>query len=85
MTTVTLSKFRAGLPGFVKAVDEGFEQITITVNGVPRATVVSPEELESYDETISVLSNERAVKALVRAEKDWQKGEVFSHDDVFGA
>ncbi len=84
MNTLSLSNFRKTLPQIIKSVHEEFFRVTITVNGESRATVISPEELESYEETIRTLSDSEAMQALVEAEKDWKEGNVYSHEDVFG-
>jgi len=83
MTTLSLSHARANLPKIVKNVDENFERVTITVNGELKATVIAPQEIEAYEETIHTLSDEEAVKALIKAEKEWQENKVHTHEDVF--
>ncbi len=83
MNTFSLSHFRSQLPQIIKDVDENFEQVIITVNGEAKATVVSPQEIESYEETIQTLSNEESVQALIAAEEAWKKGNVHTHEDVF--
>jgi antitoxin YefM len=84
MTTLSLSNVRIKLPQIVKSVSEEFNRIVITVNGTSKAMVISPEEIEAYEETITTLSNTETMKALVQSEKDWKSGNVYSHDDVFG-
>ena len=84
MTTLSLSNARTKLPQIVKSVNEEFDRIVITVNGTSKAMVISPEEIEAYEETITTLSNTETMKALVQSEKDWKSGNVYSHDDVFG-
>lgn len=84
MTTLSLSNARTKLPQIVKSVNEEFDRIVITVNGTSKAMVISPEEIEAYEETITTLSNTETMKALVQSEKDWKNGDVYSHDDVFG-
>lgn len=84
MTSTTLTNARATLPQLIKKVDEHYERIVITVHGEEKAVIISPEEIESYEETISTLSDSDAMAALVEADKDWKKGETYTHDDVFG-
>jgi prevent-host-death family protein len=84
MNTFSLSGARAELPTLVKSVHEEFGRVTITVNGKSKALLISPEEIEAYEETIATLSDGKAVKALIQSEKDWASGNVFSHKDVFG-
>jgi hypothetical protein len=47
--------------------------------------VIAPEEIEAYEETIATLSDTKTMKALIQSEKDWKSGNVYSHEDVFGA
>jgi antitoxin YefM len=85
MNTLSLSSVRTKLPQIVKSVNEEFNRIVITVNGKSKAMVIAPEEIEAYEETIATLSDTKTMKALIQSEKDWKSGNVYSHEDVFGA
>jgi len=62
MKTLSLSDVKARLSGLVDEVERRDEEIIITRNGQPAAVLVSPDEYESWKETLAVRSD----KALMR-------------------
>jgi len=62
MKTLSLSDVKARLSGLVDEVERRDEEIVITRNGQPAAVLVSPDEYESWKETLAVRSD----KALMR-------------------
>ncbi|MEO6793909.1 MAG: type II toxin-antitoxin system Phd/YefM family antitoxin [Mycobacterium sp.] len=51
------------------------ERITVTVHGKPAAVLLAVDDLESLEETIAVLSDSVAVRALGEAEAELARGE----------
>ena len=67
-----LSEAKAKLSSLVDAVEATDEEIVITRNGRPAAILVSPDEYESWNETIAIRSDPRMmreIKAGLRALK----------------
>jgi len=62
MKTFSLSDVKARLSGLVDEVERRDEEIVITRNGQPAAVLVSPDEYDSWKETLAVRSD----KALMR-------------------
>jgi len=62
MKTLSLSDVKARLSGLVDEVERRDEEIVITRNGQPAAVLVSPDEYDSWKETLAVHSD----KALMR-------------------
>ena len=62
MKTLSLSDVKARLSGLVDEVERRDEEIVITRNGRPAAVLVSPDEYDSWKETLAVRSD----KALTR-------------------
>ena len=56
MKILSLSEAKMKLSALVDAVVTTDEEVTITKNGRPVAVLVSPEEFESWRETIAVMS-----------------------------
>ena len=54
MKTLSVSEAKMKLSGLVEAVNSTDEEIVITKNGSPAAVLVSPDEFESWKETIVV-------------------------------
>ncbi len=68
MTTTSLAEVKARLSAFVDSVESTHERIVITRNGRPAAVLVSPEDLESLEETIAILSDPEAMKEIAEAQ-----------------
>jgi prevent-host-death family protein len=72
MKTLPLSEAKAQLSRIVDDVCGRDERVTITRNGKPAAVLVSPDEFESWRETIDILSKPELlaeIRAGVRALK----------------
>lgn len=54
MKTLSLSEAKTKLSGLVEDVERRDEEIVITKNGRPAAVLVSPDEYESWKETLSL-------------------------------
>jgi len=72
---ISVSNARATLPDLVNKVDKHMDRITITVNGQPKATLISADELESLEETAEVLSIPNAKKSIIEGLKQAKKGQ----------
>lgn len=70
---ISISDARAVLPDIVTRVSKYMDRVVITVNGQPKATVISAEELESLEETAEVLAipgvKNSISRGLVQAKK----------------
>jgi prevent-host-death family protein len=71
---ISVSNARAALPDLVNKVSKNMDRVTITVNGQPKATLISSEELESYEETAEVLSIPGAKDSIIEGLKQAKKG-----------
>ena len=61
--TLPLAEIKNRLSEFVERVASQHDRVTITRNGRPAAVLVSPDDLESLEETLSVLGDAKEVKA----------------------
>jgi antitoxin YefM len=57
MKTLSLSEVKMKLSELVDRVHSTDEEVVITKNGRPAAVLVSPEEFESWKETIEILAS----------------------------
>ena len=57
MKTLSLSEAKMKLSELIESVYSTDEEVIITKNGRPAAVLVSPEEFESWKETIEIKSN----------------------------
>lgn len=79
MTITSLATVKAQLSAFVDSVHGTHERVVITRNGEPAAVLISPEDLESLEETIAILSDPEAMAEINEAR------EAISRGDVVGA
>ncbi len=72
---VSISQARANLPDLVDKVDKYMNRVVITVNGKPKATLISAEELESLEETAEILAIPGAKRSILQGLKEAKKGQ----------
>lgn len=86
MTEISsLADTKAHLSELVARVAEQHERITVTVHGRPAAVLVAVDDLESLEETIAILSDAAALRALSEADAELARGEGESEDDLAAA
>ena len=79
---VAISDARANLPTLVDNVAKNLERVFITVNGKPKAVVISAEELESIEETAEILAIPGARESIARGMEDVRMGRGIPLDEV---
>lgn len=81
-TLISISDVRANLPELVTKVSDTMGRVIITVNGQPKATLVSAEELASLEETAEILSIPGAKESILRGLKQAKKGKGVLLSDL---
>lgn len=79
---VSISNARANLPNLVDRVDKNMDRVVITVNGQPRATLISSEELESIEETAEVSAIPNIKKDLKKSCKQIKEGKFVTLSEL---
>lgn len=79
---ITISDARAILPDLVNKVNKNMDRVTITVNGKPKAVVLSPEELESLEESAEILAIPNIKKDLQKSRKQFKEGKFAYLKDL---
>ena len=79
---ISISQARANLPDLVDKVDKYMNRVIITVNGKPKATLISAEELESLEETAKILAIPGALEDIRKSEEDIRKGRFIRLEDL---
>ena len=85
MKTMSLSEAKAKLSGLVENVERRDEEVVITRNGRPAAVLVSPDEYESWKETLAIRSDKdlmREIRAGLAALKT-RKARLYTLDELF--
>jgi len=85
MKTLSLSEAKMKLSGLVELVKTTDEEVVITKNGRPAAVLVSPEEFDSWKETIAVCSDTDLMKEIRKGLKAYKAGKVSERtvDELF--
>ena len=71
MSSESLREVRSRFSEFIERVNSRPERVVITRNGSPVAVLMSPEDLESLEETLAVLSDSKAVEQLAEAQRSY--------------
>ncbi|WP_231992190.1 type II toxin-antitoxin system Phd/YefM family antitoxin [Mycobacterium sp. ACS4331] len=83
--TSSLAETKAHLSELVARVGEQHERVTVTVHGRPAAVLIAVDDLESLEETIAILSDSAALRALSEADAELARGEDVSMGDLAAA
>lgn len=85
MKTLSLSEAKAKLSGLIEDVERRDEEVIITRNGRPAAVLVSPDEYDSWKETIAILSDKqlmREIRAGLTALRK-RKARLYTLEELF--
>lgn len=76
MSSESLRTVRDRFSEFIERVHTHHERVVVTRNGTPAAVLISPNDLESLEETLAVLGDSEAVTELVQAHRAYLDGDV---------
>lgn len=76
--TRSLADVKAHLSEIVDLVEGQHERVVITRHGRPAAVLVSTQDLESLEETLSILSAPGALAEIRAAEREIDEGEYLT-------
>ena len=76
MVSESLREVRSRFSEYVERVSAHHERVVITRNGSPAAVMMSPDDLESLEETLAVLNDREAVAELAEAYRSYAAGDV---------
>jgi prevent-host-death family protein len=72
--TFSLADVKARFSEIVDLVAEGQERVVVTRHGKPAAVLIGPDDLESLEETLEVLSNPQLMASLRESEAELARG-----------
>ena len=82
MEALPLAEVKNRLSEFVERVASQHDRVTITRNGRPAAVLVSPEDLESLEETLAVLGHPQELAAVREGLADLDAGRATTLDEL---
>lgn len=85
MKTLSLSEAKMKLSGLVEEVRSTDEEVVITKNGRPAAVMISPDEFDSWKETISVRSDSELMVEIKKGLKSLKgkKARLYTLEELF--
>lgn len=81
----SLADVKAHLSELVARVSSQHERFTVTVHGQPAAVLLAPDDLDSLEETIALLSDAAAMRTLAASDADIAAGNIETEADLFAA
>lgn len=76
------SEARRRLSDLIDLVASRREHVVVTRNGRPEAVVISVDEYDALVETLAILDDPDAMRALDEADGDVAAGRVYTLDDI---
>jgi len=73
VTTVSLKELRPELPKIITQIDRKLDRFVVTKRGKPVAVILSVDDYESLMETLDILADPEAMKAIRAGEADIKK------------
>jgi prevent-host-death family protein len=80
--TLPLSSVKAHLSKLVDRVENQHDRIVLTRNGKPAAVLVSHDDLESLEETLTIMSDPKLLKQIRDGEAALAAGDAASLDEL---
>lgn len=85
MTSESLRVVKDRFSEFIERVHAHHERVVVTRNGSPAAVLMSPEDLESLEETLAILGDSEALRDLAEAHRAHTAGDVVRGEDAVRA
>jgi antitoxin YefM len=79
--TIPFTEAKAHLSELVDKVVGEHERFVLTRNGRPAAVLLSPDELESLEETVEILQDKRLLESIRRSRREAAQGKRLRLQD----
>lgn len=80
--TLPLAEIKKRLSEIVDRVEQHHDRVLLTRHGRPAAVILSPDDLEALEETLDILSDPKAMRAIRRAEAEIDNGTFLTADQL---
>lgn len=80
--TLPLASVKARFSEMVDRVEHTHDRIIVTRNGRPAAVLISPEELESLEDTLELLSDPDAMRQLDESRQAYVDGDFVTGEGL---
>ena len=72
--TIPLTELRPKLPKIMDRLSKYFDRCIVTRHGKPEAVMLSEDDYESLLETLDILSDQKLMKDIKKAQEELKKG-----------
>lgn len=79
--TIAFTEAKAHLSDLVDRTSREHERFIVTRNGVPAAVLMSPDDLESLEETVAILEDKALLASLRRSRREASEGKQLPLKD----
>jgi antitoxin YefM len=81
---IPVTKAKANLLDLVRKIKNTDDTIAITKNGIPEVVLISMDKFQGLLETMEILSDEKAMKAIRKSIREADKGVWINFEEVIG-
>lgn len=85
MTTEPLRTVRDKFSEYVDRVEREHERVVVTRNGRPAAVLISPEDLQSLEETLAILADTETRRGIREGQDAIRAGDFIEGADAIAA
>ncbi len=82
MSAIPVGDARDHFSELINEIERTHERVTVTRHGRPVAVVLSPDDLESLEETLDILSQPGALAEIDDSAADIAAGRTMSMEDI---
>lgn len=84
--TVPFSEAKSHLSELADRVEATHERVLVTRNGRPSFVLVNPDDLDSLEEALEILSDDELLQSIRRSQQEVAEGKAIrlTHDEVLG-
>jgi antitoxin YefM len=80
--TLPLAAVKARFSELVDRVTREHERVVVTRNGKPAAVLLSPDDLETLEETLEILSDRAQLRGVERGREAAARGDVVPLEEI---
>jgi len=85
MPTEPLRTVRDKFSEYVDRVEREHERVVVTRNGRPAAVLISPDDLQSLEETLAILADPEALRGIREGQDAIRGGDFIEGTDAIAA
>ncbi len=81
-TVLPLAEIKKRLSEIVDRVEQHHERVVLTRNGRPAAVILSPDDLDSLEETLDILSEPGVLEEIGRSREEIDRGDFVTAEEL---